>query len=152
VVAVDADSSYRYLGAGSPMAIEVIGPSAEACIACAVEGFTAAFADVHPSVVPVPRAFSAQGDDPSALLRGVLDASIGLTADGNLAVSAAEVRVDGAQVDGHFETVPAAWAAVSVSLPVAVSWHDLSLERVNGHWLGRIVADLAFRALGTETT
>jgi hypothetical protein len=142
-VAVDADTNYRYLGTGSPMALEVSGPSAEACIACAVEGFTAAYADVHPSVVPADRGFVLGGDTPVDLLRAVLDASVSLTVDGDLAVSASGLHVVGDKIEGSFDAVPAVWAALAVSLPVSVSWHDLSLVRSNGHWVARVVAELS---------
>jgi Archease protein family (MTH1598/TM1083) len=140
VVAVDSDSSYRYLGTGEPLALEISGPSVEACLARAVEGFTAAFADVHPCIVPTGRPLAIDASDPSAMLRALLDAAIGLTAGGELAVSVCDLEVRGRRLTGSFDAVPATWAALTTTLPLAVSWSDLSLACHDGQWIGRVVA------------
>jgi SHS2 domain-containing protein len=141
-VAVDSDSRYRYIGTGGPLAFEVTGTCVEECLARAVEGFTASFADVHPSVGTHTPPLDVGGQDPAALLRAVLDATWRLASDGDLAITLSDLRLAAGRLEGHFVAVPCGAPRVSCDVPAAVSWHDLSLERHNGHWLGRVVAEL----------
>jgi SHS2 domain-containing protein len=141
-VAVDADSSYRYLGTGAQLALEVSGPTLESCLARAVEGLTSSFADVHPSVAGRPRRVLVDGSEPAWLLRGVLDAAVGIHTDGELAVTLAGARRGDDELSADLEVVPLHAARLVNGLPHALVWHDVRLDRTDGHWVGRVVADL----------
>jgi hypothetical protein len=120
----------------------VSGPSVEACLARAVEGFTAAFADVHPSVVPALRPVEVRGASPPALLREVLGASLRLVAAGKLALGLAEPVLRRGRLSGWFDTVPLSAANGTLVMPSRVCWQRIGLDQVDGHWVGRIVASL----------
>jgi SHS2 domain-containing protein len=141
-VAVDADSSYRYLGTSAELALEVSGPTVESCLARAVEGLTASFADVHPSVAGRPRRVVVEGSAPAWLLRGLLDAAVGIHRDGELAVTLAGARRGDTELAADLEVVPLRAARLVDGVPHALVWHDFRLDRTDGHWVGCVVADL----------
>jgi hypothetical protein len=140
-MAVEADSSYRYLGNGTGLVLEVRGPTVGSCLARAVEGFSATFADVHPSVVGGDHCIRIDDASPSELLLAVLEEALRLGRQGRLAVTAAARDGDG-RTDIVFETVPFAAARLAGELPPALAWHDVRLEPDGDVWLGRAVAPL----------
>jgi SHS2 domain-containing protein len=141
-VAVEADSSFRYLGNGADLALEVRGPTVESCLARAVEGFVATFADVHPSVVGRGHRFSVGDSAPSAVLLAVLEEIVRLGHEGDLAVAAAASDGDG-RTHITFETVPVAAARLADAVPAVLAWHAVRLEPDGDAWVGRVVAALS---------
>ena len=144
------DGEYRYLGDGDGLALEVLGPTVASCLARAVEGFVAAFADVHPSVVGADHEIALAGDGAGALLRGAIEEALRLGRAGHLPVTAiAEVFDDGHAVL-HLEAIPVGLARMCV-LPPLLSWQEVSLERDDGHWRGRILCHPAPARTETRT-
>jgi hypothetical protein len=143
VAGVDA-SSYRYLGNGTALALEVTGPTIESCLARAVEGFAGAFADVHPSLLGRRHRLELRAGSPAELLRALLEEAIRLGAGGELALALTEASVDGDGMRGEVEAVPMDEARVYGTAPAVRSWHDLTLERCRAStgWIGRVVATL----------
>ncbi len=134
-LATNQSGSYRYIGSGTDLALEVRGPSVESCLARAVEGVSAALADVHPSIVGRSHAVTLTPGTPASLLRGLLDAGVALHRGGEIAVGVLDVDIVAGVPRIVVEAVP-----VLIDLPGALSWQTLTLERDDGHWLGRIVA------------
>lgn len=141
---VDA-SSFRYLGNGTALALEVTGPTIESCLARAVEGFAGAFADVHPSLLGRRHRLELRAGSPAGLLRALLEEAIRLGARGELALALTEAAVDeDGGMRGAVEAVPMSEARVYGTAPAVRSWHDLTLERCRAGtgWIGRVVATL----------
>ena len=138
---LDVESSYRFLGGGNGLALEVSGPTVVDCLARAVEGFGARFAAVHPSAVGEHHDVDADADaTPAALLLAVLETSLRLAQHGWLPVGLVDANGSGAPSPFAIEAVPFEAARGIVSVPPVLSLHDLSLDQVDGGWLGRIVA------------
>ena len=140
-MAIDADSSYRYVGSGPALALEVHGPTMESCLARAVEGIAAAYGDVHPSIVGKRVEVVVHHASPAAMLRDVLDAARSLRGAGRVPVGVdrAELHDDRGLVVS-FEVVPADGAGVVIDVRAVPDWEHVALERIDGHWVGRLVA------------
>lgn len=143
-MAGEADSEYRFLGNGDGLALEVTGPTMESCLARAVEGFASAFADVHPSVLGRSHRVEVAASSPTGLLRGLLEASMRLGSQGELAIGLCNAELDEVCLRADLEAVPLSTARVVSAVPAMVCWHDISLERCddNAGWVGRVVAGL----------
>jgi hypothetical protein len=140
VLVRQAEGEYRWLGEGGRLALEVNGPTIASCLARAVEGFTAAFAEVHPAVVGRSHHVELDGDSPAALLQGTLEETVRLGQSGEVAVMLTEADVDGDHARLCFEAVPVR-AARHVT-PVDVHNWQVRLDRVDGAWSGRVICDL----------
>jgi SHS2 domain-containing protein len=143
-LSLDPESSYRYLGSGSDLALEVSGPTVAECLARAVEGVASLFADVHPSIVGVGRRVELDGCSPSAQLRALLDEVHRCARDGHIVIA---LQPDGQpEVEGRLAVTLelVAWARARETSPVpdAIDWHDVRLEPDGDGWVGRIVAPL----------
>lgn len=139
----ELDDSFRYLGGGGKLAVEVSGSTFPRCLARAVEGFMGAFADVHPAVqgraVPVHLAAAAPGEQLQALLAAAVDLS---TDDG---VVAFVHRIDGeagGDLDVTMEVVPRSRGVLAPPAPWAITFHDVRLAERKGRWRGCVVATL----------
>lgn len=140
----DDGSTFRYLGTGGPLAMEVSGPTVESCLARAVEGLGNAIAVVHPSVAchTVAVAVDADGGSPSALLRAVLDAAVDrLTRHGEVALGLVGVATEGRTVQARLAVAPLSAARPPAS-PRTPTWHGVDLQRNARGWHGVVVADL----------
>jgi SHS2 domain-containing protein len=135
--------TYRIVGRGSDMAIEVTGPTAEACLAAAIEGFAAALAEVDPSVDRRREPITLPGAAPADLLVDLIDdAILRLDADGALAVGLTDAQVDDDGLRGALEIVNLADARVHGAAPKAATWHGARLERTSDGWEGHVMLDL----------
>lgn len=137
-----ADGEYQYLGQGDGLTLEVHGPTVESCLARAVEGFIAAFSDVHPSLIGSNHEVEVAGNSADALLLGALEEALRLGRSGQLAVAATAARIIDGRAILHLEAVPADVARAS-GIPALLSWEEVRLERDDGLWRGRIVCHLA---------
>jgi hypothetical protein len=136
-VALEIDSSFRVLGAGATLAIEVDGPTMADCLTRAVEGLASCYADVHPSVASAchPLDLACVPVDAADLLRAVLDASLTLANRGELAI--------GLDANGDHlvvEVVPIAAVQMVAPIPARLEWHDVALGASEQGWRGRAVA------------
>jgi hypothetical protein len=125
---------------GHHLALEFDGADLAAALAHAVEAWSEAVADVHPSLVADHHAVELTGSTPSALLLAVLEECLRRGREGQVAVGLqVEVGADGC-VRGEVATVPAGDAHVTEPLPHVLSWHEVSLERHGDAWQGRVSA------------
>jgi SHS2 domain-containing protein len=135
--------AYQIAGRGSDLAIEVTGPTAEACLAAAVEAFAAALAEVDGSVDRRREPITVPGTAPADLLVDLIDeAVLRLDTDGALAVGLADAQVDDDGLRGALEMVDLADARVHGTAPKAATWHGARLERTGDHWEGHVMLDL----------
>lgn len=136
-MALDVESSYRFLGTGDGLALEVSGPTMVDCLARAVEGLSASHVDVHPAVIASKHPLDVDTDaSPAALLLAVLEGCMRLGQDGHAPVSLSVDDVTGISI----EAVPARSARLLEPWPPVLVWHELALEQVDGGWRGRIIA------------
>jgi SHS2 domain-containing protein len=140
---VEARGEYHFLGVGDSLAIEVSGPTIEACLARSIEGLAAQFADVHPSRNGERRRVIVRGPDPSTLLRNLLVESVRLLRAGVLATLLVDCVIDGDGLDATWEVV-ALDDGPDASRPARsarrLRWHDVCLEPDHIGWTGRAVA------------
>lgn len=137
---LESDGSWTDLGSGRVVAFEFHAATVEACLARAVEGFAAAFAEAHPSVEACGHPVVLTGTTPSALLLAVLEECLRRAREGEVAVGFGSATLDGDIVRGTVEVVPAAEPRVHASLPHVLSWHEVSLDPDADGWHGRVVA------------
>jgi hypothetical protein len=140
-MAAEAEGEYRHVGAGTRLALEVTGPTVEACLARAVEGLADRVADVHPSRNGTIRSVVVVGESPSDLLRGVLDESIRLLVRGELPVLLTECSLGVTGVNGEWEVVDLGGASPEVK-PWRLRWLDVRLEPNGEGWVGRMLASV----------
>jgi len=141
-VALDAESSYRYVGGGPVLALEMSGPTMESCLACAIEGVSAAFAEVHPSITGRRVEIGVDAASPAAMLRDVLEITASLRANGDVPVTVERAELIDGRLVVALEVVPAGAARALVDWRSTIDWQHLALERRDGHWVGRVVADM----------
>lgn len=134
---LEIDSSFRVLGAGETLAIEVDGPTMADCLARAVEGLASCFADVHPSVATQrqPLNVLSAPDDAPQLLRALLDGLLALLEDGQLAIG-----LDATGDHLVVEVVPLTAVQLVAPVPSRLDWHDVALGATEHGWWGRAVA------------
>ena len=134
---------HRIVGRGSDVAIEVEGPTMEACLAAAVEGFAAALAAVDPGTRRQRRKIAVPGDAPADLLVSLMDEAILLLdAEGLLAVGLTSPRRDGDELRAILDVVALDAVRVHGMAPKAATWHGARLARSDDHWTGSVMLDL----------
>lgn len=138
-MAVERNSEYRHLGVGDGLALEVSGPTIEACLARAIEGLADGFADVHPSRNGEIRPIELEGTTPSRLLRALLDESVRLLSEGGLVILLTECTVTDGSLLGRWEVVTLD-ASRPATAPWRLRWHEASLEPDGAGWAGRAIA------------
>lgn len=135
--------THRIVGRGSDVAIEVDGPTLEACLAAAVEGFASALATVAPGAPRHQQPVSVPGDAPADLLVGLIDEAILLVdADGLLAVRLARPRLGGEGLRATLELVALDDVRVHGTPPKAATWHEARLAPTGDGWGGHVMLDL----------
>ncbi|MGH9138506.1 MAG: archease [Acidimicrobiales bacterium] len=139
---LESDGSFKDLASNHPLAVEVAGPTMEACLARAVEAFAEAVADVHPSMEASTRPLRiAWSSTPSALLLAVLEECLRRGREGEVAVGLLDAAVEDGHLQGALQTVPASDPRLRARPRRVVSWHEVSLDRDGDDgWRGRIVA------------
>ena len=138
---VDADGDWSGVLGCHAIAVEFSGPTLEATLARAVEGFAESFVDIHPSVVASHHRFEVSSPTPSGLLLAVLEECLRSRHDGTVAVGLSDLVIDGQSLRAAMDTVQADHPHVRSELAPVISWHEVSLEpRAGGGWTGRIVA------------
>ncbi|MGQ0616068.1 MAG: hypothetical protein ACT4PW_03615 [Acidimicrobiia bacterium] len=132
----EGHSGYRFLGAGEGLTLEVSGPTWLSCLARAVEGFGAQYADVHPSVVGSARSVRI-GE--TRVLTGLLDACLGLLRAGSVPLTAIAAMgwPGGWTVD--LELAAGRGTRVHTDPPGRIEWTCAKLEHRDGGWLGRVI-------------
>lgn len=126
---------------GHAVALEFSGPTLEATLARAVEGFAESFVDIHPSVVAAHHAFEVSAPTRSGLLLAVLEECLRSRRDGTVAVGLSDLVIDGDSLRAAMDTVQADLPHVHSELAPVISWHEVTLEPgPGGGWSGRIVA------------
>ncbi len=128
------------MGVGEQLALEFDGADLAAVLAHAVEAWSEAVADVHPSLVAERHAVELRGETPSALLLAVLEECLRQGREGQVAVGLDVVLGADGCLRGAVATVPADEAHVTSPLPHVLSWHEVSLEQDGDAWLGRVTA------------
>lgn len=140
---VPPDVGYEISGRGADLAIDVAGPTVEACLGAAVEAFCAALAEVEPSVGRHERFVTVAGDAPTDLLVGLMDEAIlHLDAEGQLAVRLVDARIDDDGLHGALEVVDLQDVVIHGVAPKAATWHGAHLTPDNGGWTGHVMLDL----------
>lgn len=126
---------------GHAFTVEFSGPTLEATLTRAVEGFAESHVDLHPSVLVGHRPIEVTAPTPSALLLGVLEACLRSRHDGCVAVGLSDPVLDGDHLAAELDTVDADHPHVRSDLAPVISWHEVTLEPgPDGGWSGRIVA------------
>ena len=138
---VEAEGDWSGLADSHALAMEFSGPTLEATLTRAVEGFADALGDIHPSMVADRHHFEVRASTPSALLLAVLEECLRCRREGRFAVGLADpVVVDDVLTTG-VDTVPVDDPHVQSSLPPVISWHEVRLDaNPAGDWSGRIIA------------
>ncbi|MBA2281846.1 MAG: archease [Acidimicrobiia bacterium] len=139
-MSVDVGGSWSALVDGHPIAFEFHGPTLEASLAGAVEGFADAVADVHPSLVAQEHPVELVGTTPAALLLAVLEECLRRGREGEVAIALVPGRLRGEVLPAVVRTVPCDDPHVEARLHPVVSWHEVSLDPVVDGWRGRVVA------------
>lgn len=136
-MALEIDSSFRVLGAGDTIAIEVDGPTMADCLARAVEGFASCFAEVHPSIATELQALNVHSapDDAPQLLRALLEGIVAFLEEGQLAIG-----LDATGDHLVVEVVPLTALQLVRPVPAKLDWHDVALGATEHGWWGRAVA------------
>ena len=138
---MDADGDWSGVLDGAAIAVEFSGPTLEATLARAVEGFAESFVDIHPSVVAGQHVFDVTSPTPSGLLLAVLEECLRSRRDGTVAVGLSDLVIDGDSLHAAMDTVQADLPHVHSELGPVISWHEVTLEPgPDGGWWGRIVA------------
>ena len=138
---MDADGDWTGVLGGHAIAVEFCGPTLEATLSRAVEGFAESFVDIHPSVAVAHHPFSVSASTPSGLLLAVLEECLRSRRDGTVAVGLSDLVVDGDTLAADLDTVDAEHPHVHSDLGPVISWHEVTLEPgPDGGWIGRIVA------------
>lgn len=126
---------------GHAIAVEFSGPTLEATLARAVEGFAESFVDIHPSLVAGHHPFEVVAPTPSGLLLAVLEECLRSRHDGTVAVGLSDLVIEGDSLRAAMDTVQADQPHVHSELAPVISWHEVTLEPCpDGGWSGRIVA------------
>jgi SHS2 domain-containing protein len=140
-VTVDAEGDWSGGLGCHAIAVEFSGPTLEATLARAVEGFAESFVDIHPSVVAAHHPFQVRAPTPSGLLLAVLEECLRSRHDGTVAVGLSDLVIEGDSLRAAMDTVQADLPHVHSELAPVISWHEVSLEPApGGGWAGRIVA------------
>lgn len=136
--------TYRLVGRGSDLAIEVSGPDPIACLEAAVAGFAASLAEVDADLPRQRRDLVVDGDAPDGLLVNLLDEAItALDTEGRLAVGLAEANISGGRLRALLEVVDLDAVTVHGPAPKAATWHEARLEQVAAdRWEGAVMLDL----------
>ena len=126
---------------GHAVAVEFSGPTLEATLTRAVEGFADAFADIHPSMATERHAVELHAPTRSGLLLAVLEECLRCRREGRFAVGLSDPQVLGDVLVAGIDTVPADDPHVQPLLAPVISWHEVTLEPgASGTWSGRIIA------------
>lgn len=135
--------SYRLVGRGSDLGIDVTGATAEACLAAAVAGIAAAVGTPGDTATRRAEPVALTGATAVELLVGLVDEVIvRLDADGDLAVGLTGARIDDDGLTGALQLVTLADVARRGSAPKAATWHGARLEADGDHWTGHVTIDL----------
>ena len=138
-----AIGTYRLVGRGSDLGIDVTGPTAEACLCATVAGVAASVATVDDEVARRDEHIRLVGGTAVELLVGLVDEVIvRLDADGELAVDLAGARIDGEGLRGVLELVTLADVTLGGTAPKAATWHGARLEPEGDRWTGHVTIDL----------
>lgn len=138
---VDADGDWSGGCGAHAIAVEFSGPTLEATLSRAVEGFAESFVDIHPSVVAGHHVFEVTAPTPSGLLLAVLEECLRSRHDGTVAVGLSDLVIEGDSLHASMDTVQADLPHVRSDLGPVISWHEVTLEPgPGGGWSGRIVA------------
>ena len=138
---MEADGDWNGLAGGHALAVEFSGPTLEASLTRAVEGFADALGDIHPSMVAERHRIELRAPTPSALLLAVLEECLRCRREGRFAVGLADAHIVDEVLRASMDTVAADDPHVQPSLPPVISWHEVTLEpSPAGDWYGRIVA------------
>jgi SHS2 domain-containing protein len=140
-VTVETEGDWNERTRSHALAVEFSGPTLEASLTRAVEGFADALGDIHPSMATERHPFEARAATPSALLLAVLEECLRCRREGRFAVGLANPVVVDDVLTAGVDTVAADDPHVQPSLPPVISWHEVLLEPgPGGVWSGRIVA------------
>jgi hypothetical protein len=140
-VTVEADGDWSGLADSHALAMEFSGPTLEATLTRAVEGFADALGDVHPSMVAQRHQFEARASTPSALLLAVLEECLRCRREGRFAVGLSDPVIVDDVLTAGVDTVPVDDPHLQSSLPPVISWHEVRLDvNPGGDWSGRIIA------------
>jgi hypothetical protein len=140
-VTVEADGDWSGIADRHALAVEFSGPTLEATLTRAVEGFADALGDIHPSMVADRHDIEVRASTPSALLLAVLEECLRCRKEGRFAVGLADPVIVDDLLRAGIDTVPVDDPHVQSSLPPVISWHEVSLDAgPGGDWSGRIIA------------
>jgi SHS2 domain-containing protein len=134
---------YRLLPHTADVVVEAWAPTRAACLAEAVRGLVAVFADTAGVVASRSVAFTLGPAADEELLVRLLEEVIYLVeVDGVVPVDVrVELTPDGG-LRGRLDVAPLAPAMVIGPAPKAVAWHELSLVPEGGGWRCRVTVDV----------
>jgi SHS2 domain-containing protein len=134
---------YRLLPHTADVAIEAWAPTRAACLAEAVRGLVAVFADTSGVVAGRSVAVTlAPASDEELLVRLLEEVIYLVEVDGMVPVDAhLEPAADGG-LRGRLEVAPVAPAMVVGPAPKAVAWHELSFAPGRTGWSCRVTVDV----------
>lgn len=134
---------YRLLPHTADVVVEAWAPTRAACLAEAVRGLVAVFADTAGVAASRSVAFTLDPAGDEELLVRLLEEVIYLVdVDGVVPVDThVEPAADGG-LCGGFDVAPLALGMVIGPAPKAVAWHQLSFARGQAGWVCRVMIDV----------
>jgi protein archease len=134
---------YRLLPHTADVVVEAWAPTRMACLAEAVRGLVAVFADTAGVVASRSAAFTlAPAGDEELLVRLLEEVIYLLEVDGVVSVDAHLEPAPGGELRGLLGVATLEPAMVVGPAPKAVAWHQLSFARGPGGWACRVTVDV----------
>jgi SHS2 domain-containing protein len=133
---------YRAVPHTADVRIEVWGPTREDCLAEAVSGLVATFADTGAATPEVTITTEVTADTDPDLLVAVLDEVIYLLDTRGVVPCRAELTPGPAGIEMRLHVVPVRAVELTGAVPKAVTLHDLQLGPGTGGWRGAATVDV----------
>lgn len=138
-----SERGFRLLPHTADVIVSAWAPTAPECVAQAVRGLVAIFAEVTGGAPTRPVPFACGPDSDGELLVRVLEEVIYLVDARDLvAVRALLRRSPQGGLAGHFDAVPLAAADVVGPAPKAIARHGLSFAADGGRWRCTVTVDV----------
>ncbi len=135
-------AGHRTLPHTADLIVEAWGPTREACLAQAVRGLVAAFADVTGAVSTGSVAVAVAGADDEQLLVRLLEEVVYAVEVGGVVPVDVRLEERAGGLAGTLQVAPLEAVQVVGAIPKAVTWHGLRVGRHAAGWWCRVTVDV----------